>query len=1340
MPLDDEDAVSISSALEVSERETQFVPQEDDDEVLWEVIEITAEKGRQYKVRWAGVDPSTRKPWAQSWVPKRDCTDDLVLEWKRKQVLKKKEGGRKKPGKKASTSASKPRGSAMSRVARGSTVSSSTTTTVKRGGRSSATVQPPDENDDVHPRTNVHGKRTHSLAMSAVSNEVPEIVTLGDEPEVGRPKKKRRLGVEEDPIEQSSYEVRPLGKGGKVRLDEDDEGEDEVEVVKVVNKVDKGKGRAYEREEEEEGSAENDFYMQLPPTPPPPAPRVKATALKQASRTSSTASSTLQHKTTATKRASSSSSRPIVTAKRKTTLAAVPVRYSSSESSSSGEEEDELEEKPKEPKRPVPTPVVRKTRTPLSLPPVPRSPRLSPGAIASLEEFDRWMAQRDEEELAQRHAAEERMHSPEPVYAEDDVPAAKTKHTPAAIPNVDGLTVPKLVLVKPTNGRTNGNDSYRQGVVPETETESSTNNTQSQSQPQLQPQPQPPPAPRAPTPPPKILEPPAPMLEPESQSQPNTALKSESSPLLPPLPAPPPPPTRTPLRASSSLISKMKPRTPGSAVSLSVRASVELYGSEYYPEPLDLVPEEVGEDEGDVVERESGKGRQGSEGGDTDIDVQESHVDVLRSTTITTTTNGKEKETEKPTNVPQPPPRPKTNKPLRPIPQLSPSQFTPHLPPVSSITNNMNASEEAEVADELVSSIEQFSSPEKGGLRGRGRGRRRAIGRKEKLREARDEEDSTEDEKEREKEKEKQPLDASITDEDDSMSSIVMERGQQLAEIARQEKLKRSGEALGLIGEVKRKKTLSELLAGARSKIKGKGRERKKGKEIVVVRMIEAVTDFVGKSVDVVNDGEEELAKEALREEEEESTQDLMMDMQGVVEQNQRGMDEVDVEMGWEGPPPQPEREPEPDVQGAEEGGESAPVAVVEQEQEPNEEIITEVPHPEPAPPEKEAEERPGRPGTSRAGGSRPPSRSKSKSSTGSGSRRARLPVLPEHDLVLPPTAPTAATWQNTPEPSPDMAPKDGPEHLGAAMTLLNVKSQEISRLDGLLVAEQAKTAALTQEIEALKAALEVANSVPRSRGTELEFELQLTEARSQLAQERSAWEDERTKLTASITAVTQRKDGAEKDLEFFREQYGKASSFVSSVRDENTELEKQAQIATDQAKTGVEMVKATFQARVKSLEDDVKSWKKLALFVMEKDVRTNNDVRKRAAEQPELLAQCEELAARCDELEDENRRLLAQVASLEDDLEGREGYGRDMEVEVEGWKRETMRLNVELNLVKTRLESMEKSIEEESARDIEMVYRCQWRPEGANDACEGLFMNVEDLQAHLYTGGHLQA
>lgn len=86
---------SLPPSEESTQGESQFIPKSDDDETLWKVIEITAEQPGKYKVRWDGLDPTTGRPWGQSWVPKTDCTDDLRRAWKKK--LKKKE--EKKNGK-----------------------------------------------------------------------------------------------------------------------------------------------------------------------------------------------------------------------------------------------------------------------------------------------------------------------------------------------------------------------------------------------------------------------------------------------------------------------------------------------------------------------------------------------------------------------------------------------------------------------------------------------------------------------------------------------------------------------------------------------------------------------------------------------------------------------------------------------------------------------------------------------------------------------------------------------------------------------------------------------------------------------------------------------------------------------------------------------------------------------------------------------------------------------------------------------------------------------------------------------------------------------------------------
>jgi hypothetical protein len=64
---------------------TQFEPHESDNsQTMWDVVAILRESGSKYKVQWDGVDPGTGEPWKPSWIPKEDCTDELIQEWKAK--------------------------------------------------------------------------------------------------------------------------------------------------------------------------------------------------------------------------------------------------------------------------------------------------------------------------------------------------------------------------------------------------------------------------------------------------------------------------------------------------------------------------------------------------------------------------------------------------------------------------------------------------------------------------------------------------------------------------------------------------------------------------------------------------------------------------------------------------------------------------------------------------------------------------------------------------------------------------------------------------------------------------------------------------------------------------------------------------------------------------------------------------------------------------------------------------------------------------------------------------------------------------------------------------------
>ena len=329
-------------------------------------------------------------------------------------------------------------------------------------------------------------------------------------------------------------------------------------------------------------------------------------------------------------------------------------------------------------------------------------------------------------------------------------------------------------------------------------------------------------------------------------------------------------------------------------------------------------------------------------------------------------------------------------------------------------------------------------------------------------------------------------------------------------------------------------------------------------------------------------------------------------------------------------------------------------------------------------------------------------------------------------------------------------------------MHLLNTKSEEISKLEVQLSAEQRKNKDLLQQLSALQLRLtEFTTSATPSTTKVLEQEL--AEARAQLALQNNDWRMERAALVRNIEEATRDKVSAERDRELFREHYMKASAFVSSIRDENADLEKQMKIATDQAKSGVSLIKSTFKLRIQSLERDVHAWRRMTEFLVEKDKRTNDDIRRRAAEEPELRARCErqkfalqdtskrllrleldkrtsddikrraaeepELRARCDRQEIALRDTSKRLLQLEVDLEEKDKMLLEEQALGKRWQEMMAKLNLELNEASTKLERIGKiglvDGDEGALGDIEFVYRCLWRQDDSNDACEAVFLNI---------------
>ncbi|KAH8809609.1 hypothetical protein DL96DRAFT_1685800 [Flagelloscypha sp. PMI_526] len=72
---------SDNESYESVDDEGTFVSKKNDEKNLWEAKEIVGEKGQQYKIKWAGKNPETDKPWSDSWTHKTNVANNLARQW-----------------------------------------------------------------------------------------------------------------------------------------------------------------------------------------------------------------------------------------------------------------------------------------------------------------------------------------------------------------------------------------------------------------------------------------------------------------------------------------------------------------------------------------------------------------------------------------------------------------------------------------------------------------------------------------------------------------------------------------------------------------------------------------------------------------------------------------------------------------------------------------------------------------------------------------------------------------------------------------------------------------------------------------------------------------------------------------------------------------------------------------------------------------------------------------------------------------------------------------------------------------------------------------------------------
>nr|GAT60633.1 predicted protein [Mycena chlorophos] len=247
---------------------------------------------------------------------------------------------------------------------------------------------------------------------------------------------------------------------------------------------------------------------------------------------------------------------------------------------------------------------------------------------------------------------------------------------------------------------------------------------------------------------------------------------------------------------------------------------------------------------------------------------------------------------------------------------------------------------------------------------------------------------------------------------------------------------------------------------------------------------------------------------------------------------------------------------------------------------------------------------------------------------------------------------PTASTSENS--PAKGKAPVEDPEvRLEQAMQLLHQKSDEIRQLQKQLqdeqltvITERARNTVLRDMINAESSAMVVDGGI----GLDERLVAALAAKRQALADLAEAKTLQATLMTERDSARSSSADHAQR-AQVFHEEYQRASAFGQEKAKEARELQSQLEIMKQSLQNGVELVKETFAKREAVLTAEVVEWRNQARFLREQAVRTNDDdLRRRAAEHPELVAKVKTLNANIDDLRDQVDQLFLDLGAARDE------------------------------------------------------------------------------------------
>ncbi len=198
----------------------------------------------------------------------------------------------------------------------------------------------------------------------------------------------------------------------------------------------------------------------------------------------------------------------------------------------------------------------------------------------------------------------------------------------------------------------------------------------------------------------------------------------------------------------------------------------------------------------------------------------------------------------------------------------------------------------------------------------------------------------------------------------------------------------------------------------------------------------------------------------------------------------------------------------------------------------------------------------------------------------------------------------------------------------------LEERNEQLSQLEGALVELQVEVEAIEAEKEKLETAKHKHAAAQENDARDKEqlaaLQPRLSALEQELAGAQRLHEEEAAALAERLRKTSQDYEGRvktiEDDRDLFRKLYDDASTHAQRLARENAELEEGRQRAEERAQTGVAMVKATFTAHVAALSAEVERLTGLVKVLTDKDERTNDEVRARAAREPELREENAEL------------------------------------------------------------------------------------------------------------------